>query len=100
MASRTESRAKAAITKIKQLVPSAQLEYIHFDLTSLSSAKTAAEKFMSEESRLDILINNAGQVSVSASIKSEVACSFMKAPILRFGNSLDGNSISAESGWD
>jgi hypothetical protein len=24
----------------------------------------------------------------------------MKAPILRFGNSLDGNSISAESGWD
>ncbi|PLW12726.1 hypothetical protein PCANC_18150 [Puccinia coronata f. sp. avenae] len=64
MASRTESRAKVAIIKIKQLVPSAQLEYIHFDLTSLSSAKTAAEKFMSEESRLDILINNAGQMAI------------------------------------
>ncbi|KAH9459966.1 hypothetical protein Pst134EB_008177 [Puccinia striiformis f. sp. tritici] len=60
LASRTESRAKAAIQKIKQLVPDAQLDFIHFDLTILSSAKTAAEKFTSRESRLDILINNAG----------------------------------------
>ncbi|PLW12727.1 hypothetical protein PCANC_18151 [Puccinia coronata f. sp. avenae] len=61
-ASRSESRAKAAIRRIKQLVPNAQLEFVHFDLTSLSSAKTAAEEFMSKESRLDILINNAGQM--------------------------------------
>ncbi|POW05391.1 hypothetical protein PSTT_09728 [Puccinia striiformis] len=40
--------------------PDAQLDFIHFDLTILSSAKTAAENFTSRESRLDILINNAG----------------------------------------
>ncbi|OAV96482.1 hypothetical protein, variant [Puccinia triticina 1-1 BBBD Race 1] len=59
LASRTESRAKTAIQKIKQLVPDAQLEFIHFDLTILSSAKAAAEEFKRKESRLDILINNA-----------------------------------------
>ncbi|OAV88717.1 hypothetical protein, variant [Puccinia triticina 1-1 BBBD Race 1] len=60
LASRTESRAKSAIEEIKQLVPDAQLGFIHFDLTILSSAKAAAEEFMSKESRLDMLINNAG----------------------------------------
>jgi hypothetical protein len=53
---------------------------------------------MSKESRLDILINNAGQVSVSASVKREVAF-LMQAAILDFGNCLDGNSLSAQSGW-
>ncbi|KAA1065344.1 hypothetical protein PGT21_012748 [Puccinia graminis f. sp. tritici] len=60
LASRTESRAKAAIQKIKQLVPNAQVDFIPFDLRILSSAKTAAEEFKGKESRLDILINNAG----------------------------------------
>ncbi|PLW31320.1 hypothetical protein PCASD_13656 [Puccinia coronata f. sp. avenae] len=60
LACRSGSRAEPAIQKIKQLVPNAQLDFITFDLTILSTAKTAAEEFASRESRLDILINNAG----------------------------------------
>ncbi|KAH9811257.1 hypothetical protein DFH28DRAFT_464746 [Melampsora americana] len=60
MASRTESRAKAAISKIKEEVPEAQIEFLYFDLTILSSAKKAAMDFMDKEKRLDILMNNAG----------------------------------------
>ncbi|KAG0152365.1 hypothetical protein CROQUDRAFT_649757 [Cronartium quercuum f. sp. fusiforme G11] len=60
MASRVESRAKAAITKIKQEVPEAHVEYLYFDLTILSTAKQAADDFKGKEDRLDILINNAG----------------------------------------
>ncbi|EGG00774.1 uncharacterized protein MELLADRAFT_39578, partial [Melampsora larici-populina 98AG31] len=60
MASRTESRAKSAISKIKEEVPEAQIEFLYFDLTILSSAKKAAIEFMKNENRLDILMNNAG----------------------------------------
>ncbi|KAH9812023.1 hypothetical protein DFH28DRAFT_1130264 [Melampsora americana] len=60
MASRTESRAKTAIAKIKQEVPEADIEFLYFDLTILSSAKKAANEFLAKEDRLDILLNNAG----------------------------------------
>lgn len=62
MAARTESRAKRAIEEIKKELPDAHLEFIHFDLTILSSARKAAEEFNSKEQRLDILLNNAGIV--------------------------------------
>ncbi|GAW10562.1 hypothetical protein LENED_012845 [Lentinula edodes] len=63
MLSRTESRALAAIEKIKtelgsELKP--EIEYINFNLLSLKSAKKAAEEYMQREQRLDILVNNAG----------------------------------------
>ncbi|KAJ3811961.1 short chain dehydrogenase [Lentinula aff. lateritia] len=63
MFSRTETRALAAIGKIKQELRSElnpEVEYINFDLLSLKSAKKAAEEFMQREKRLDILVNNAG----------------------------------------
>ncbi|KAJ4481029.1 short chain dehydrogenase [Lentinula aciculospora] len=63
MLSRTETRALAAIEKIKgELGPDLkpEIEYINFDLLSLKSAKTAAEEFLRRETRLDILVNNAG----------------------------------------
>uniref|UniRef100_A0A0S1MIA7 NAD(P)-binding protein n=1 Tax=Phakopsora pachyrhizi TaxID=170000 RepID=A0A0S1MIA7_PHAPC len=60
MACRVQSRAEAAIEKIKQEVPDAKIEFLLFDLTILSSAKKAAQEFSSKESRLDILVNNAG----------------------------------------
>ncbi|KAJ3978801.1 short chain dehydrogenase [Lentinula detonsa] len=63
MLSRTDTRALAAIEKIKgelgpELKP--EIEYINFDLLSLKSAKKAAETFIQRENRLDILVNNAG----------------------------------------
>ncbi|KAG0149844.1 hypothetical protein CROQUDRAFT_653134 [Cronartium quercuum f. sp. fusiforme G11] len=60
MACRNESKAKAAINKIKEELPEAQVEFLYFDLTILSTAKKAAEEFNKKEERLDILMNNAG----------------------------------------
>ncbi|KAF9071220.1 hypothetical protein BDP27DRAFT_1419256 [Rhodocollybia butyracea] len=62
MLSRTESRALAAIEKIKkELGPDIdpKVEYINFDLQRLKTGHEAAEEFMKRETRLDILINNA-----------------------------------------
>jgi NAD(P)-dependent dehydrogenase (short-subunit alcohol dehydrogenase family) len=63
MLSRTESRARAAIERIQDEVPSAQVEFIPFDLCSLKSCKKAAEGFLTKEDRLDAVICNAGIVS-------------------------------------
>jgi len=63
MLCRQESRALAAIEKIKSELGQGsdlKVDYINFDLQSLKSAKKAAEDFMERETRLDILINNAG----------------------------------------
>jgi len=67
MLSRTESRALAAIEKIKkELGPETdpKVEYINFDLQRLRTGHEAAEEFMKRETRLDIIINNAGIVSI------------------------------------
>ena len=56
---RTEERALAAISKIKEETPDADLKWIELDLADLSSIKAAAEN-VNKEPALDILINNAG----------------------------------------
>jgi NAD(P)-dependent dehydrogenase (short-subunit alcohol dehydrogenase family) len=60
LAARTESKALDAIADIKSSVPSARIIHLSLDLTSFASVKHAAQEFQSKESRLDILINNAG----------------------------------------
>ncbi len=40
------------------------IKYINFDLLRMQTAKTAAEEFLQHETRLDMLINNAGIVSI------------------------------------
>ncbi|KAF8191464.1 hypothetical protein K438DRAFT_1830561 [Mycena galopus ATCC 62051] len=60
MASRNPDTANAAIASLKTEVPSAQVEFLAFDLTSLSAAKAAAKEFLEKEERLDMLILNAG----------------------------------------
>lgn len=49
-----------AIADVKSSVPSARIVHLPLDLTSFASVKHAAEQFQAKESRLDILINNAG----------------------------------------
>ncbi|CAG5156292.1 uncharacterized protein ALTATR162_LOCUS4090 [Alternaria atra] len=61
LTARTESKARDAITDIKNSVPNAcEIVHLPLDLTSFSSIADAASSFKSQESRLDILINNAG----------------------------------------
>jgi NAD(P)-dependent dehydrogenase (short-subunit alcohol dehydrogenase family) len=56
---RSGEKAEAAMAKIRETVPDANLAWLELDLASLASIKNAADK-MAEENQLDLLINNAG----------------------------------------
>lgn len=60
MASRSKERADSAIKKIHETFPETIVEFLPLDLTHLDSVKKAGAEFLSKETRLDILINNAG----------------------------------------
>ncbi|THG92504.1 hypothetical protein EW145_g8695, partial [Phellinidium pouzarii] len=65
MASRTEARARAAIAELNSAHPEiatkgGRIEFLELDLTSLAGCQAAARAFLEKETRLDILINNAG----------------------------------------
>ncbi|KAL2823276.1 hypothetical protein BDW59DRAFT_180743 [Aspergillus cavernicola] len=60
MGARSIKKAEEAIQDIQREVPSAQILFLEIDLASFSSIKTAADAFVSDNERLDILINNAG----------------------------------------
>ncbi|KAI1824463.1 hypothetical protein F4861DRAFT_505716 [Xylaria intraflava] len=65
MASRSKDKAEAAIREISDGIPPAtpgtgQIKFLHLDLNDLSTVQTAAKEFAQQESRLDVLWNNAG----------------------------------------
>ncbi|XP_043085318.1 retinol dehydrogenase 12 isoform X1 [Puntigrus tetrazona] len=62
LACRDESRAQAAVKDIQRESGNKEVLYMHLDLASLKSVRSFAENFLKKESRLDILINNAGLV--------------------------------------
>ncbi|KAF2737579.1 NAD(P)-binding protein [Polyplosphaeria fusca] len=64
LAARTASKATTAIADIKKTVPSAPVVHLPLDLTSFASIKAAASTFTSQETRLDLLINNAGVMAI------------------------------------
>jgi NAD(P)-dependent dehydrogenase (short-subunit alcohol dehydrogenase family) len=59
LASRSAERAERAMVSIREHVPGAQLQYVTFDLSSLTSVAVAAEQLRSLGA-IDGLINNAG----------------------------------------
>ncbi|PWY99142.1 NAD(P)-binding protein [Testicularia cyperi] len=71
MASRTESKADDAISKIKQAVPDADIHFLQLDLTDLTAVRKSAEQFLSQEKRLDILLNNAGVMATPYSFTND-----------------------------
>ncbi|PLW11463.1 hypothetical protein PCANC_18450 [Puccinia coronata f. sp. avenae] len=62
LACRNPAQAKEAIEKIKALVPGLDPEFLKLDITSLNLAHSAAHEFLKLESRLNILVDNAGIV--------------------------------------
>lgn len=62
IAGRNESKAKAAVERIQKASPNAtgELVFLQLDLSDLTTIKSAADEFLSKESRLDVLVNNAG----------------------------------------
>ncbi|KAI8953890.1 short-chain dehydrogenase [Xylaria longipes] len=62
IAARSEGKANEAIQDIKKSHPSSSgaLIFLHIDLNDLSSVKASAERFLSMETKLHVLFNNAG----------------------------------------
>ncbi|XP_027134536.1 dehydrogenase/reductase SDR family member 13-like [Larimichthys crocea] len=63
MACRDRQRAEAAIQEIIQETSNSQVIFMQLDLASLQSVRSFADNFLRSESRLDLLINNAGLVN-------------------------------------
>ncbi len=60
MICRSEEKALAAVERIKEQVPEAQLELLLADLSSLTAVSRVAREFTARHKRLDVLVNNAG----------------------------------------
>lgn len=62
IATRSEQRSREAIDEIKKLHPSSKGEILFLSLVldDLTTIKASAERFLSQESRLDVIWNNAG----------------------------------------
>lgn len=62
IAARSESKAQTTIHEIQTQHPrsAGSLVFLHLDLNDLTGIKTSAENFLRQESRLDVLWNNAG----------------------------------------
>lgn len=60
LACRNEARAQAAMQRIRQTHPAADLHFMALDLGDLGAVRNAADAFLENESQLDVLINNAG----------------------------------------
>lgn len=62
VACRSEERAKKAIADIMAAVPQSKgkLVFLYLDQADLNKTKAAAESFLAQEMRLDVLFNNAG----------------------------------------
>lgn len=60
LACRTESKALAAMARIRSLYPKAQLQFMPLDLGNLQSVRDMAALFFEQYDSLDILVNNAG----------------------------------------
>ncbi|XP_028251361.1 dehydrogenase/reductase SDR family member 13-like isoform X2 [Parambassis ranga] len=62
LACRNRDKAATAIAEIQEQTGNSDVVYMQLDLASLKSVRCFAETFLKNESRLDLLINNAGLV--------------------------------------
>jgi NAD(P)-dependent dehydrogenase (short-subunit alcohol dehydrogenase family) len=61
---RDEARGAAAADEIRQRVPRARIETMTADLSSLASVRRLAAQVLARHERLDVLVNNAGVITV------------------------------------
>ena len=78
MACRDLTRAEQAAEEIRQSTGNGNVVIRHLDLASIYSVRQFAKDFLDSEDRLDILINNAGELtclSLHLSVCSTPVCS-------------------------
>ena len=63
LACRSLQKAEEAAKEMRTLTGNSEVVVRHLDLASLKSVREFAEKILESESRLDILINNAGAMN-------------------------------------
>ncbi|KAI7229722.1 hypothetical protein KC330_g7301 [Hortaea werneckii] len=66
LCARSSAKAKSFIEQVKAELPSAAIEAVDFDLSSLASAKSAAASILRSTDRIDLLILNAGMAASEA----------------------------------
>ncbi|KAL8277765.1 hypothetical protein RQP46_009887 [Phenoliferia psychrophenolica] len=73
LAARSEEKAKAAIVDLKDSKKdgAGEIIFLKLDLETIKGAKEAAEQFLKQETRLDILINNAGLLCPKPTLSPE-----------------------------
>ncbi|ORY60984.1 retinol dehydrogenase [Pseudomassariella vexata] len=73
MGARSEQKARDVIAEMAKIVPGndAKIISLEMDLASFSSVKKAADAFLADNDRLDILMNNAGIMATPASVTKE-----------------------------
>ncbi|KAL4959549.1 uncharacterized protein BDV14DRAFT_212276 [Aspergillus stella-maris] len=64
LAARTESKARDAIADLESTAPNVKLTWLPLDLSSIKSVTEAAELFTQHADRLDVLLLNAGVMSL------------------------------------
>ncbi|KAK3199362.1 hypothetical protein Dsin_022777 [Dipteronia sinensis] len=77
LAARSQSKAESAIEEIKSKSPNAcPISFLELDLASFASIKSAASTFQASNSRLDLLLCNAGLVGVTGTTKDGYETTF------------------------
>ena len=62
MACRNPTKAQAALSEVRRRSGNDNVVFIQVDVSDLNSVRSFAERILKEEDRLDILINNAGEI--------------------------------------
>jgi NAD(P)-dependent dehydrogenase (short-subunit alcohol dehydrogenase family) len=71
LAARSQDKAEAAIKSLTESNPSAPISFLPLDLSSFASIKAAVEQFKQLETRLDVLMNNAGVMMTPEGLTKE-----------------------------
>ena len=69
LACRSEKRALPAVEEIVEKTKNSEVLFMKLDLASFSSVQEFSDKFLRNEKRLDILINNAGVIGSERWVK-------------------------------
>lgn len=64
LAARNAERGEAAVARIRAKHPDAEVSFAQIDLDSLASIRAFAERMNREHERIDLLINNAGLITM------------------------------------